>query len=158
MLLRGSASWRRIQFSSDLQGAAFAEDYAGPAVAPLYLARGSGDTLVEPRPGYNFHFWPRPGRVSLRASEVVAIVVALRARLAPSRPPAQRQACFVLSVGGDLWRSLGAQPDPLNAGDVGIGRFKRVELHWRLYTMSTAKPSLLKRLPLPLLAAPDEDY
>lgn len=155
-LLRGSRRWRRLQLSSDLEGVAFAEDYAGPAVAARYVARGSGGTSVKLRTGYNFHFWPSSGRISLRASDVVAIVVTLRARLWPGWPLEQRPPCFVLSVGGDLWRSVSAQPGASNNGDVGIGRFKRVERDWRLFTMSTATPSLRRRFPLPLTAASDE--
>ncbi len=157
-LLRGSRRWRRLQLSSDLEGAAFPEDYSKPPVAARYVSRGSGDTSVKLRTGSNFHFWPNSGRVGLRARDVVAIVVTLTARQAPRRPPGQRPPCFVLSVGGDLWRSASVQPGAFNSGDVGIGRFKRVDRHWRLFTMSTAKPSLLKQVPLPLTAAPDEDY
>jgi len=154
-LLRGSQRWRRLQLSSDLEGAAFAEDYVKPTVAARYVARGSGGTSVKLRTGYNFHFWPNSGRISLRASDVVAIVVTLRARLRPGRPE-QRPPCFVLGVGGDRWRSISAQPGGSNSGDVGIGRFKRVERDWRLFTMSAASPRLLRRFPLPLTAAPGE--
>jgi hypothetical protein len=157
VLLRSARTWRRIQLSSDLQGAAFAEDYAQPTVAAQYLAYGIAGTSVMLRPGYNFHFWPNSGRVSLRASDVVAYVVAMRARLRPSRRNG-RQPCLVLSVGADLWRSLTAPGGYGDSGDVGIGRFKRVKRRWRLFTMTTAGRNLLREFPLPLTSVADERF
>ncbi len=56
---------------------------------------------------------------------------------------------WCLSVGGDLWRSLRAQPGGDNSADIGIGRFKRVERRWRLFTMTTVSDAVLDRAPLP---------
>lgn len=158
VLLRGARTWRSVQASSDLQGAAFPESYVGTPVAAQYLSRGPRGTSVELRSGYNFHFWPGSGRIPLQASDVIAIVVTVRARLSPSvpeRPP----PCLVLSVGGDMWTSPTAVPDAFrDSGDVGIGRFKRVGSAWRLFTMSTASPRVLQNSPLPLLSVPAEDY
>lgn len=156
VLVRGSRRWHRIQSSSDLAGAAFSEDFAGPTVAGRYSASATG-TSAQLVPGHNFHFWPDAGRVRLDAADVRAITVALEARLAPT--PARAPApCLVLSVGGDMWSSVTAQPGGSSSGDVGIGRFKRVEGRWRLYTMTTALARLMRREPLPTLAPAGEDF
>jgi hypothetical protein len=156
VLPRGSSRWRRIQLSSALQGAAFAEAYDGPTVAAHYVASASG-TVVQPVAHHNFHFWPGSGRVSLRPRQVSAIVVAVRARLqTPS--DATVAPCLVLSVGGDLWRSLRAEPGTGNTADIGIGRFKRVERRWRLFTMTTASSATLTRSPLPVIAPTGDDF
>jgi hypothetical protein len=155
-LPRGSTRWRRVQFASEMQGAAFAEDYDGPSVPAHYVSRASG-TAVKPVAHHNFHFWPSSGRVRLRPAQVAAVVVAVQARLQTqsggSTPP-----CLVLSVGGDLWRSLRAEPGGSNSADIGIGRFKRVERRWRLFTMTTASTELLARAPLPAVAPAGDDF
>lgn len=156
VLVRDSRGWERIQFSSDLAGAAFAEDYDGPTVPGRYSAspRGTSAQLVS---GHSFHFWPSSGRVSLDASNVEAITVALEARLQPT-PGSARTPCLALSVGGDLWRSLTAAPGGSSSGDVGIGRFKRVVKQWRLFTMTTASASVMHEDPLPPISPAADDF
>jgi len=155
VLLRGSSQWRRIQFSSYLGGAAFAEDYAGPTVAGRYSASSSG-TSAQLVSGHNFHFWPDAGRVNLNAEDVAALTVAVEARLKPTREPGT--PCFVLSVGGDVWKSLTAPAGGSNSEDVGIGRFKQVERHWRLFTMTTATAERLRKHPLPPISSVADDF
>jgi hypothetical protein len=157
VLPRGSSQWRRIQYSSAMQGAAFAEDYEGTTVAAHYVATALGTTVRPVVARHNFHFWPSTGRASLRPAQVSAVVVAVQARLkAPSR--ASATPCLVLSVGGDLWRSLTAESGAGNTTDLGIGRFKRVARRWRLFTMTTASTTALARAPLPSLAPAGEDF
>jgi hypothetical protein len=150
VLLRGAHQWRRIQFSSDLGGAAFAEDYDGPTVPGRYSASSTG-TSARLVSGHNFHFWPDAGRVDLTASDVAAVTVALEARL-QSNPAAG--PCLVLSVGGDMWSSLGGT----ESGDVGIGRFKRVGSRWRLFTMTTATAGVLNQTPVPPMSPAADDF
>jgi hypothetical protein len=155
-LLRNSRHWQRIQFTSDLGGAAFAEDYAGPTVAGRYAPSPTG-TSAQLVPGHNFHFWPSAGRVSLNASDVEAVTVAMQARLAPIWDPST-EPCLVLSVGGDMWTSLTASAGGSSSADVGIGRFKRVERNWRLFTMTTASAELLRQAPVPSLAPSADEF
>jgi hypothetical protein len=156
VLPRASKTWRRIQSSSAIQGAAFAEDYAGPTVPARYVASPTG-TAVRPVSHHNFHFWPSSGRVSLRPTQVAAVVVAVQARL-QRQPPASAAPCLVLSVGGDLWRTLRVEPGGSASADIGIGRFKRVQRQWRLFTMTTASTALLARSPLPGIAPAGDDF
>jgi hypothetical protein len=156
VLFRGATAWRRIQFSSDLGGAAFAEDYAGPTVAGRYSPSATG-TSAQLVSGHNFHFWPDAGRVSLNASDVAAVTVALEARL-QSTPARSAAPCLVLSVGGDMWRSFTAAAGGDSSGDVGIGRFKQVVNRWRLFTMTTASSAVLHRTPLPPIAPSGDDF
>jgi hypothetical protein len=155
-LPKASNTWHRIQGSSQLQGAAFAEDYAGPSVRAHYVAKASG-TTVTPLAHRNFHFWPSSGRVSLRHGQVAGVIVAVQARL-QTRDGGSAPPCMVLSVGGDVWRSVEVQPGGDNSADIGIGRFKRVERRWRLFTMTTASHAVLERAPLPHLAPVSEDF
>lgn len=156
VLPRGSSRWRRIQFSSAMQGAAFAEDYDAPTVRADYVASASG-TAVRLVANHNFHFWPGSGRASLRPTQVAGVVVAVQARV-QTQSQVSTPSCLVLSVGGDLWRSLRAQPGSGNTTDIGIGRFKRVERRWRLFTMTTASSTVLHRAPFPNIAPASEDF
>jgi hypothetical protein len=155
VLRRSSNHWQRIQFSSDLGGAAFADDYSAPTLRGRYSASSTG-TTARLTNGHNFHFWPNSGRVRLNGYDVKAMTVALEARRVPSS--AQAAGCLVLSVGGDMWSSLTAQAGGDSSGDVGIGRFKRVERQWRLFTMTTASAAVLHQDPVPPLSPIAEDF
>jgi hypothetical protein len=157
VLLRSSRRWLRIQFASDIVGAAFPENYHGETVPARYIASRTG-TFVRPVRGRNFHFWPSAGRVSLRAPQVVGVVVAVEARLRLSGALGAAGPCLVLSAGGDMWRSLTNQPSSSSNGDVGVGRFKQVERRWRVFTMTTAAPDLLERIQVPPIAAADQEF
>ena len=157
-LPRGARRWQQIQLSSDVHGDAFPADYSGPPKAGHYDATATG-TSVEPVSGYTFHFWPSAGRVPVAPARIAALTVAVRARLKPTKTATSAAPpCLVLSVGGDMWTTLSADPDGHANADVGIGRFKRVERGWRLFTMTTASASLLQRAPLEPIAPADEDF
>lgn len=159
VLLRNAHTWKRVQATSDIQGAAFPENYVGAPVAATSLDSTAVGTSVQMRPGYNFHFWPAAGRTALRATDVAAVVIAVVARLAPDGSDQSPHPCLVLSVGGDMWTSTSAAavPDEFHdTGDVGIGRFKRVRRRWRLFTMTTASRALLQRYPVPLQVKADQ--
>ena len=57
-----------------------------------------------------------------------------------------------------MWQSLTATTGGSSSADVGIGRFKRVTSHWRLFTMTTAPARLLQPDPLPPLAPVADDF
>lgn len=152
VLLRGARRWRRIQNSSALHGDAFPASFSGPTLPARYVATRAM-TTDRPVAGHNFHFWPQQGRVSLRAARVTAVTVSMQARLAPADPRGHRAPCLVLSAGADLWTSLNAPGGDDTNQDVGIGRFKRVQHGWRLFTMTTASARTLARAGAPALAA-----
>lgn len=152
VLYRGQRGWRRLQSSSAMGGAAFPENYVGSSVPGHYTASATG-TSVHPVSGRNFHFWPSAGRVSFNASRVTAVTVSVEARLA-----SRSNACLVLSVGGDMWRSLAAAPGGSASADVGIGRFKLVDKRWGLYTMTSGSPDLLQKVPPPAISASGTGY
>jgi hypothetical protein len=145
--LLAGGHWRRVQRSSAIGGSAFPEDYRGSPVPARVVARGPAGTKVRLRAGYNFHFWPGPGRIALDPRKVSAVAVIVRAR----RTGGSRAGCVTLSVGADYWRSLKApSAGATNATDAGIGRFKRVRGRWRAFSMTTATAGTLARHPLPL--------
>lgn len=154
VLRRYSERWRLLQRSAAVTGAAFPEDYVGPP-APARTTAREGRTVVGLRPNRNFHFWPPGPRAAVDAKNVAGLVVLVRARLAPRpRASTRRPQCFVLSVGGDFWRTPGAPARGFDHSfDAGIGRFKRVDDRWRTFTMSVGQArgfrSLSSTLQLP---------
>jgi hypothetical protein len=156
-LPRGGGDWKRIQASSSLAGRAFREDYRGNvSVPPRTYARNARGTTVSLLEGHNFHFWPGAGRAALDVQEVAAVAVAAHARQRPAEA-AKPLPCTVLSMGADYWRDrTSAWSGSRNNVDAGIGRFKRLDRRWRLFTMTTASPALLRQKPVPITAQPSE--
>jgi hypothetical protein len=145
--------WRLAQPPSMLGGSAYPESYMGsPTSAPVSV-RNRMRTDVRLLRGYNFHFWPRDGRIAYNRSAVQAIAVVARARITGTRRDA---GCVVLSVGGDYWRTLTGSAAAGRPQDAGVGRFKRVRHTWRAFSMTTATATTLDRRPLPLhIRAPE---
>jgi len=150
--------WKLRQRSSALRGGAYRETYAGNVAGPPDVLRSdTRATVVQLTKGFNYHFWPGGSRLPVAAQEADAVAVAVRARFSPSARVGA-SSCAVLSVGGDYWRSPTAPfagPGKNNV-DAGIGRFKRIDRRWRLFTMTTASAGTLRRHPLPLSVGASE--
>jgi hypothetical protein len=153
---RGAGAWRRVQQSTGTGGAAFAENFVNNvSKAADVLPATSGGTSVRVGGGYNYHFWPTGGRAPIDPSDVGAVASSVRARLAPGTYSATGSApCYVLSMGADYWKNASSAWNQFATNkDAGIGRFKRVDRNWRLYTMSTSSGG---SLPSPTIGAADE--
>jgi hypothetical protein len=123
------SGWHQYQASSSITGVAFPEDYSRAQIAADIRARSGNWLKVRLTDGYNFHFWPA-ARAPFGAS-VQTVVVLVRARLIAYGAKAN---CVGLSVGGDYWQSLTAPTS--NVTGAGVGRFKRVEGGWRVFSMT----------------------
>lgn len=144
-----TGSWSRIQASPGVDGRAYREDFANDEsdVADVrWLPSGAVSAVAGN--GRNFHFWPQSNRESINPSDIAGVITVVRARLSPG---ATSRACYVLSMGADYWASANARWG--SNKDVGIGRFKRVDSNWRLFTMSTTSTGVL---PGPLPASAQE--
>jgi hypothetical protein len=137
---KSTGAWVRVQRSVGTGGGAYREDYANNDShnADAKTLPG-GATSAAAGGGYNYHFWPTDGRVSINPADIGAVVTTVRARLAPGTfSTTGRAPCYVISMGADYWRGLESQWNRFSTNkDVGIGRFKRVDGKWRLFTMST---------------------
>lgn len=152
VLSRSTGRWSRFEASRQVVGAAYREDYLSNESVPADVSIGSaGGTLATLLPKRNFHFWEASGRTEISPADIMGVAVTLRARLAGQQPVAGTRECMVLSVGADYWLSKTSpwEPHGETVRDVGIGRFKRVEPWWRLYTMTSASASVLRSHPLP---------
>jgi hypothetical protein len=156
-LSASTGRWNLLQFSRLVEGGAYVEDFAGDASRPADARPEAGGTLsVTAGAGYNFHFWPAGGRVTLAAADDMAgIFTTVQARLIlddSAGPDDRSQARYLLSVGADYWRSLDAQwaADWSANGDVAIGRFRYVTAVWQSYSMTTLSADELAANPPPL--------
>ena len=141
VLSRETGTWRRVQAAATVEGAAFLETYKNDFNQPANMRdEPSGGISTTAGNGYNFHFWVPGERVSIDPGDVAGVVTTVQARLVvddPTKLDDRHDARFLLSVGADYWLDKGAAWDNWETnGDVGIGRFKRVEKGWRLFTMS----------------------
>jgi hypothetical protein len=137
---KATGAWVRVQRSVGTGGGAYREDFANnDSHNADAKTLQSGSTSAAAGGGFNYHFWPTDGRVSINPGDVAAVVTTVRARLAPGTYSSRGRApCYVASMGADYWREKAAAAAAFTTNkDVGIGRFKRVDSKWRLFTMST---------------------
>lgn len=139
---------------SGIEGAAYKEDFAGDVNKPAEATATGDGVIVGAGGGFNFHFWPKSGRVPIVPTDIAAVVTTCQARLVtvdPAKEDDRDQARFVLSMGGDYWKDMTSQWNKLTTnGDAGIGRFKLVRKAWQWFNMSTASRTQLLRFPLRL--------
>ena len=152
--------WHQLQNALVVEGSAYVEDFVDDIHKPA-------DTRVEPDGsisvtaggGYNFHFWPKMGRVTFPVDDIAGCFVTVKARLIlnnKKRKDDRAEAKYVLDVGGDWWQSQTAVWDrgKTNAG-VGLGRFRFVTSEWRSYNMYSVPEDTIRKNPPPFeLAKP----
>ncbi|HEY9770125.1 MAG TPA: hypothetical protein V6C71_16825 [Coleofasciculaceae cyanobacterium] len=156
MLGKQDGKWHLLQSSQKVEGAAYREDYAGNASKSADIRYEKNDSIsVKAGKGYNFHFWPTTGRVSIDPKNVAGIYTAVQARLVIDNPRLaddRSKARYLLGMGGDYWKSLNAQWDSswTTVGDIGIGKFKYVKKRWRTFTMTTLSATQISQNPPPV--------
>lgn len=135
---RTTGAWSRVQATNLADGDAFVENYVGNSSRAADLQTVEGTTSVTAGGGYNFHFWPTTSRISINPNDIGGVITSFRARLQPGTYSGGAAPCYVLSSGADYWSTADSAWNNLQTNsDVGIGRFKRADANWRLFTMST---------------------
>ena len=155
VLSRKTNQWTRVQATTSVDGAAYREDFANDQSKPAMVRNeSSGGLSVVAGNGYNFHFWPTSGRVTIDPNDIAGVFTTVQARLVldnPNAPDDRNKAQYLLSMGADYWLNQSAQWDNFKTnGDVGIGRFKLVTTQWKAFNMSSATPQQLRQNPPPL--------
>lgn len=155
MLSKKDGKWHLLQSSKKVEGAAYREDFAGDINKPADIRdEPDGSVSVKAGQGYNFHFWPATGRVSIDPEDVAGLFIAVQARLItdnPQQPDDRSKARYLLGMGGDYWVDLTAQWDNWTTnGGVGVGKLKYVTTSWRTFTMTTLSPTEIRQNPPPI--------
>jgi hypothetical protein len=154
VLSKRTNTWTRVQFSGDMEGAAYREDFVGDVSKSADIrVEETGGISVTAGGGYNFHFWPTSGRATIDPNDVKGVFTTIRARLVladPSGPDDRREARYLLGMGADYWLDETAQWDNFKTnGDVGIGRHKFVKSYWQSFNMSSLSATQLQGNPPP---------
>ncbi len=155
MLSKQDGKWHLLQSSKKVDGAAHPEDYAENVSKPADIRyEQDGSVSVKAGQGYNYHFWPASGRISIDPNDVAGIYTTVQARLITDNPQQaddRSKARYLLGMGGDYWQSLNADWDNswTTVGDIGIGKFKYVTKRWQAFNMTTLLPTEIRRNPPP---------
>jgi hypothetical protein len=155
MLSKRDKKWYLLQASTNVEGAAYLEDYSGNKSKPANIRNEKdGSISVIAGNGYNFHFWPKNGRANINSNDVGGVFTTVQARLIidnPKKPNDNQKARYLLNVGGDYWQNLNALWDNFKTnGEVGMGRFKFVSTQWQAFNMTTVSPDEILRNPPPV--------
>jgi hypothetical protein len=156
ILSKADGKWHLLQSSTDVEGAAYREDFVNDESKTLELrTEPDGSISVTAGDGYNFHFWTSSGRSTIDPDDVAGVFTTVQARLIvddPTLPDDRATAKYLLSMGGDYWLSLSAQwkSDWSANGDAAIGRFKYVTSEWQAFNMTTLSEEELRNNPPPL--------
>jgi hypothetical protein len=132
-LSKATDQWVKWVGTSSIEGAYYLEDFQNDASAPADIRREAEGISIRLIEGYNFHFWPSEGRVSMDPTDIKGVWVSIEARLILDQNSIDDRcaANFMMSVGADYWQSLTAEWDDFKTnGDIGIGRFKYLDETW----------------------------
>jgi hypothetical protein len=154
VLGRKDGRWTLVQNSRLVEGEAYREDYRGDVNRPADERREpDGSISVVAGEGYNFHFWPATGRVTIDPEDIAGVFTTVQARLVvgdPGKPDDRARARYLLSMGGDYWVDMTARWDNLKTnGGIAIGRFKYVTTRWQAFNMITLSEEEVRRNPPP---------
>ncbi len=153
-LSKSDLKWHLLQSAKRVDGAAYVEDFQGDVNRPADIRmEEEGSISVTAGDGYNFHFWPREGRINFPRGDVKGIYTTVRARLIMDDPEGaddRNAARYVMGVGGDWWESLSAVWDNWTTNwDMGIGRFRFVTEEWKSFNMISLPPDTIRKYPPP---------
>jgi len=140
--VKSRAQWMLFQNETGVtDGLFYTDDFSGATQNAGQIASALGGAAIGSIPnGFNFHFFPRSGRIGFTPGDIGGMVIAIRARLEPGTyDPNRPLPAYTLDAGADWWVSTTADwaADYSNNEDAGIGRFKGVDANMRLYTMSS---------------------
>jgi hypothetical protein len=155
LLSKSSNRWTRVQYSINVSGAAYVEDFVGDkSIAPDLRTEADGSTSVKLVKAYNFHFWPANDRAKIDPNDVAGVLTTFKARLIlddPAKADDRSKARYLAGSGGDCWESSTAVWDNwMTNGGLGVGRMKRVNNQWSSYNFHTRDPEDLRKNPPPL--------
>ena len=147
--------WHLWQKTKAVNGAAYREDFAHDTNKPADLEVTPDCTVtITCGDGYNFHFWPTTGRVSIDPDDIAGVFSTVQARLVLDNaegPDDRDQAEYLLSMGADYWVALDTGWNYWKTnGDCGIGRFKYVTEDWKAFNMHTMTEKEIRKNPPPI--------
>jgi hypothetical protein len=149
-------NWHLLQKAVKVNGANYVEDFAGDVNKPANIRiESDGSISTTCGGGYNFHFWPSSGRVTIPVNDVAGCFTTVKARIILNDKNGiddRINAKYLMSVGGDWWLSLTAPWDNWKTNwDIGIGRFRFITPEWKSFNMYSVSADTIRENPPPFL-------
>lgn len=141
--------WYLLQSAVRVSGANYREDFVGDVNKPASTrVENDGSVSVTCGGGFNYHFWPNSGRITIPVNDVAGCFVTVKARLVvddASKTDDREKARYLMSVGGDWWQSITAPWDNFKTNfDIGIGRFRYITSEWKSFNMYSVHADTLR--------------
>jgi hypothetical protein len=166
VLSKSTGQWAALYASPPtISGALYPESYSGSAIgASIDGTTAPGSIIASPNlrwdgslvTGYQLHFYPQAARVAIDPTNVVAVAVAARVRLARTNPASSQYPGLLANVGADFWACATGCSTGSGSGE---GRMVTVKGDWRVITYTTETVAQIQTNPLPPIAAdPAEEY
>jgi len=155
-LSKSDHKWHLLQKSLKVGGANYVEDFAGDVNKPAnFRTESDGSISTTCGGGYNFHFWPSSGRVTIPVDDVAGCFTTVKARIILNDKNGiddRINAKYLMSVGGDWWLSLTAPWDNWKTNwDIGISRFRFITPEWKSFSMYSVPADTIRKNPPPFL-------
>lgn len=149
--------WHLLQSAVRVSGANYREDFVGDINKPASIRiESDGGISTTCGGGFNFHFWPSTGRITIPVNDVAGCFVTVKARLViddATKPDDRDKAKYLMSVGGDWWQSLTAPWDNYKTNcDIGIGRFRFITSDWKSFNMYSVPADSIRSNPPPFVS------
>lgn len=149
--------WHLLQSAVRVSGANYREDFVGDVNKPANTrVEKDASISVTCGGGYNYHFWPNSGRITIPVNDVAGCYVTVKARLViddAAKPDDREKAKYLMSVGGDWWQSLSAPWDNFKTNaDIGIGRFRFITPEWKSFNMYSVPTDTIRNNPPPFVS------
>jgi hypothetical protein len=159
-LSKSTGQWSLLQNTSQPDGAAYKENFSGDTDIKADVRTEPDGTIsvtsgMGAWAGDNYHFYPAV-RGTINPNDVGGVVSIFEARLIlgnASLPDDRSTSNYLAEAGADYWPSVnGNLPASYNGvtPPVGNGKFKKVEIPWRFYTMTTMTSAQLQSNPPPI--------
>jgi hypothetical protein len=143
-------TWKILQNVENPVGHAYAEDFKDNVNIPTRIKNERGGGIsIQAGSGFNFHFYPDEKKL-VDKNNIAGVFVVCKAKLTGTENY-EILPKYLISIGGDYWRSLTAEwkADFSNNNDIGIGRFKYVTPEWQYFTMHTFSKEEVKNIVFP---------
>lgn len=140
---KSTGQWQRSQSDFGVvDGAYYDDNFLNGNQSSDQRKESVGCSVGNLPSGFNFHFYPSTGRGSQTPSDVAGLVIIVRARLLPGSWTGTAPQ-YVLNAANDWWinKTAGWDGNYQNNNGGIVGKYKRVDEKWRMFTASAGDTS-----------------
>ncbi|NJD06433.1 MAG: hypothetical protein FIA97_08025, partial [Methylococcaceae bacterium] len=162
VLSKSTMTWSITQGSVSIRGKTWNEAGEGRSALPKFRNSGDGAVSVKLAHGRTLRFFPKTSRGSIESTDIAGVFTTVQARLIVDKSEKsddRSSAKYVISMGGDYWKSVTARRvgDGVNSAKIGSGRYKYVTEEWQDFNFTTLTPDQLAANPPPMFDSTSTD-